>query len=48
MNVKWIGKGLNESLLISKKKLSSKLIQIFRPSEVNFLVGNFSKAKRIR
>ncbi len=48
MDVKWIGKGLNEKLV--DKKNNKILIKInpkfFRPAEVNTLTGNASKAKR--
>ena len=48
MDVKWIGKGLNEKLVY--KKNNKTVIKInpkfFRPAEVNTLTGNASKAKK--
>ncbi len=48
MDVKWIGKGLNEKLIDNRnKKIIIKINpKFFRPSEVNLLVGNPAKAKR--
>ncbi len=47
MNVKWVGKGLNEKLI--NKDNNKTIIKInpkfFRPSEVNILIGDCSKAK---
>ena len=45
-DVKWTGKGLNEKLVLKKNnqviiKISPKF---FRPSEVNVLIGDSSKA----
>ena len=47
MDVKWIGKGLNEKLINNKNKKTIIKInpKFFRPSEVNLLVGDSSKAK---
>ena len=48
LKTKWIGKGLNEKLINLKN--NKVLIKInpkyFRPTEVNYLKGNYSKAKR--
>ncbi len=48
LNVKWIGKGLNEKLV--DKKNNQILIKInpkyFRPAEVNILTGNPTRAKK--
>ena len=48
INLKWIGKGLNERGI--DKKTGKIIINIdekyFRPSEVEFLRGNFSKARK--
>ena len=48
MDVKWIGHGLKEKLVF--KNNNKVIIQInpkfFRPSEVNILIGNSSKAKK--
>ena len=48
MDVKWIGHGLKEKLVF---KNNNKVIikinpKFFRPSEVNILIGNSSKAKK--
>ncbi len=48
INLKWIGKGLNERGIDNK---TGKIIinidaKYFRPSEVEFLKGNFSKARK--
>ena len=49
LKAKWVGSGLNEKLIDLKNKRS--LIQInkkyFRPAEVNYLRGNWQKAKKI-
>ena len=48
MNVKWVGKGLKEKLVY--KHNNKTIIKInpkfFRPSEVNILIGDYSKAKK--
>ncbi len=48
MNVKWVGKGLSEKLVY--KHNNKTIIKInpkfFRPSEVNILMGDSSKAKK--
>jgi len=48
MNVEWIGKGLNEKLIdkVSKKVLIKINPKYFRPSEVNILIGDSSKARK--
>ena len=49
LNTKWQGKGLNECLI--NKSNNKKIIKInkkyFRPTEVNYLKGDYSKAKRL-
>ena len=47
LKTKWIGKGLNEKLINTenKKTIISIDKKFFRPSEVDHLKGNFSKAK---
>lgn len=49
LNTKWIGKGLNEKLVNTENnKIIVKINKkFFRPSEVNYLRGNYSKAKKI-
>ena len=48
MNVKWVGKGLNERLVdkISKKIIIKINKKFFRPAEVNMLIGSSEKAKK--
>ena len=48
LNTKWVGKGLNEKLInIKNQKIIIKINpKFFRPSEVNMLRGNSSKAKK--
>ena len=48
MNVKWVGKGLNEKLINNKNKKTIIKInpKFFRPAEVNILIGNPDKAKK--
>ncbi len=48
MDVKWVGKGLNEKLINNKdKKIIIKINpKFFRPSEVNILTGDASKARK--
>ena len=48
MNVEWIGKGLNEKLIdkVRKKVLIKINPKYFRPSEVNILIGDSSKARK--
>ena len=48
MDVKWVGKGLNEKLVNNKdKKIIIKINpKFFRPSEVNILMGDASKARK--
>ncbi len=48
MDVKWIGKGLKEKLINkSNKKTIIKINpKFFRPSEVNILIGDSTKAKK--
>ena len=49
LKTKWVGKGLNERLIdINSKKIIIKInSKFFRPSEVNILRGNQSKAEMI-
>ncbi|MDC3030211.1 GDP-mannose 4,6-dehydratase [Candidatus Pelagibacter sp.] len=48
MKTKWVGSGLNEKLInLENKKVIIKINKkYFRPAEVNYLKGNYSKAKR--
>jgi GDPmannose 4,6-dehydratase len=48
MDVKWVGKGLNEKLINNKNKKTIIKInpKFFRPAEVNILIGNPKKAKK--
>ena len=48
MDVKWVGKGLNEKLINNKDKKTIIKInpKFFRPAEVNILIGNSEKAKK--
>ena len=48
LNIKWTGKGINEKAInIKTGKIIVELDKKhFRPSEVDFLRGNFSKAKK--
>ena len=49
INIKWVGKGIKEKGI--NKKTGKVIIDInqkyFRPSEVDFLKGDFSKAKKL-
>ena len=49
LKVKWIGKGLNEKLINLKTNKPLVVIdkKFFRPSEVNVLKGDYSKAKKM-
>ena len=48
MKLKWIGKGLNEKAIdLNTKKIIIDLDKKFlRPTEVDYLKGNFSKARK--
>ncbi|MDC3184602.1 GDP-mannose 4,6-dehydratase [Candidatus Pelagibacter sp.] len=48
MNVEWVGKGINEKLINkdNKKVLIKINPKYFRPSEVNILIGDSSKARK--
>ena len=48
LRTKWVGKGLNEKLInLDNNKILIKINKkFFRPAEVNYLKGNFSKAKK--
>ncbi len=48
MDVKWIGKGLNEKLIFrnNQKTIIKINPKFFRPTEVNILIGNSIKAKK--
>ena len=49
LKIKWVGNGIKECAVNKQnKKIIVKINpKFFRPSEVNYLRGNFSKAKRI-
>ena len=49
IKTKWVGSGLNERLInLKNKKVIIKINKkFFRPAEVNYLRGNYSKAKKI-
>jgi GDPmannose 4,6-dehydratase len=49
LKIKWVGKGINEKAinLDNKKVLVDIDKKFFRPTEVDFLRGDFSKAKRL-
>jgi GDPmannose 4,6-dehydratase len=49
LNTKWIGKGLNEKLMDLNKKKPIIVIdkKYYRPSDVNSLKGDYTKAKKI-
>ena len=49
IKTKWMGSGLNERLInLENKKVIIKINKkFFRPAEVNYLKGNYSKAKKI-
>ena len=49
LKTKWVGKGLNEKLINkSNKKIIKKIDKkYFRPTEVETLKGNYSRAKKI-
>lgn len=49
IKTKWVGSGLNERLInLKNKKVIIKINKkFFRPAEVNYLKGNYSKAKKI-
>ena len=49
LKTQWIGKGLNEKLInLENKKCLIKIDKkYFRPAEVNYLRGNFSKARKV-
>ncbi len=49
IKTKWVGRGLNEKLMDLDKKKPIIVIdkKYFRPSEVNFLKGNYAKANKI-
>jgi GDPmannose 4,6-dehydratase len=46
MNIKWKGKGLNEVGYLDGKKIIKIDPNYFRPTEVDNLLGDASKAKR--
>ena len=48
MKTRWVGSGLNERLidLRNKKTIIKVNKKFFRPAEVNYLRGNYSKAKK--
>jgi GDPmannose 4,6-dehydratase len=49
MNIEWKGKGINEKGI--DKQSGKTLIEVdkeyFRPTEVEMLIGDYSKAKRL-
>ena len=49
LDTKWVGKGLNEKLIDIKKNRPIIVIdkRYFRPTEVNILKGDYSKAKKL-
>ena len=49
LKTKWTGKGINEKLIDLDKKKPIIIIdkKYFRPAEVNFLKGNYTKAKKV-
>ena len=49
IKTKWIGKGLDEKLInLKNNKIIIKISpKYFRPSEVDLLIGDSSKAKKI-
>ena len=47
MNISWTGSGLNEKGIYNGKTIIKIDRKYFRPSEVNSLMGNYSKAKKI-
>ena len=49
INIKWIGKGMNEKgINIKNNKILIKVNKkYFRPLEVNYLQGDYSKAQKI-
>ena len=49
LKIKWVGKGINEKAinLDNKKVLVDIDKKFFRPTEVDFLRGDYSKAKRL-
>ena len=48
MSLSWKGKGLNEKAFIKNKPVIEIKKKYFRPSEVDKLVGNYNKEKKIR
>ena len=49
MKIKWVGKGINEKGINAKtKEVLVKLDKrYFRPNELNYLRGNYNKARKI-
>ena len=47
MKIKWIGKGINEKCIWNNKVIIKIDKKYFRPTEVESLKGNYSKAKKI-
>ena len=47
MKIKWIGKGINEKCIWNNKVIIKIDKRYFRPTEVESLKGNYSKAKKI-
>ena len=47
LKIKWIGKGLNEKAIdINSRKIIDLDKKYLRPTEVDFLKGDFSKARK--
>ena len=48
LKIKWKGKGVNEKAIDHKNKVVIKIKKsLLRPHDVNFLLGDASKAKRL-
>ncbi len=47
MRIKWVGRGINEKCYWKNREIISIDKRYFRPSEVNSLKGDYSKAKKI-
>jgi GDPmannose 4,6-dehydratase len=47
LKIKWVGSGLNEKAVNSKNEIVVSIKKtLFRPHDVNYLLGNCSKAKK--
>ena len=47
LKLKWKGQGLNEKAYLNKKNIISIDLRYFRPTEVDTLLGDYTKAKKI-